>query len=312
MRTILCRYSPGRSVFGGPAALTIGNFDGLHRGHRSLIEEVAREKARLGNGARAIVVSFYPHPGEVVGKAEHLPRITSLHQKLEILSGWGVDCLCLIHFTRLFSQITAQVFLDDILIRSLGLSTLVIGPDARIGHKKQGTPEFMATHLKQFGKAFKVVSFVDAMGGVISSRRIRGLIEEGCVEDAAVLLDRLFAYRSRVVKGDQRGRVLGYPTANLHPNGQVVPKNGIYAAWAHVAGRKFPAAVSVGTRPTFNGHGIKIEAHLLDGDAGNLYGQIMEVAFVARIRDELKFNSIPELTAEIERDIVKIKGILTQ
>lgn len=310
MGTILRRHGSLGATVTGPTAVTIGNFDGLHLGHRSLISEVVREKTALGADALSVIVSFYPHPGEVLGKAAHLPRITSLHQKLAILSDWGVDLLYLVHFTAAFSKVSAKQFVDDLLISKLNVSTLVIGPDARVGHKKEGTPEFLVRELDRHRKRCRIVSFVDSEGSAVSSRRIRSLIEDGNVEQASLLLARPFAYRSRVVEGDQRGRTLGYPTANLLPNEQVVPRNGIYAARVRVGNTHYSAAVSVGVRPTFNGQGVKIEAYLLDYPGGDLYGKTIEVAFIARIRDELTFSNAAELKSEIERDVVKVRNIL--
>lgn len=310
MTTILRRHGPSSIRAEAPAAVTIGNFDGLHLGHRSLVSEVVREKSAMGRNARAVVISFYPHPGEVLGKSKHLPRLTTLHQKLTLLSDWGVDELYLIHFTKAFSQVSAKSFIDDILLRAVGADFLIIGPDARVGHNKEGTPEFLSRELTALGKSCRVVSFIDAGGAVISSRRIRGLIVEGRVEEANALLGRPFAYRSRIVRGDRRGRLLGFPTANLHPNDQVVPQNGIYAARLHLDSRQFDAAVSVGVRPTFNGSGIKIEAHILDYTGPEIYGRTVEVAFIARIRDELKFSGEEELKAEMRRDVEKIRAVL--
>ncbi|MBN8551193.1 MAG: hypothetical protein J0M12_17910, partial [Deltaproteobacteria bacterium] len=214
MGTALRRNHPAFILPDAASAVTIGNFDGLHSGHRALIAETVKAKQSLGRGAQAVVVSFYPHPGEVLGKAGHLPRITTLHQKMAILSEWGVDLLFLIHFTKQFSRVTATTFLNEILIGKLKAQSLFIGPDASVGFKKEGTPEFIKAHLAALGKQTHVLSFVDADGSAISSRRIRSLIVEGEVAAASQLLARPFVYRSRVVRGDQRGRLLGYPTAN--------------------------------------------------------------------------------------------------
>lgn len=311
MTTILARDCISTVVAGRPTAVTFGNFDGIHLGHQRLMSAVTEEQRRLGSDALSVVVSFYPHPGLVLGKAPRLPNITTLRQDLEILSQLGVNALYLVHFTPRFAALSAQEFINQVLLRTLNTQSLVVGPDARCGHNREGTPEYLQREFDRRGLVCRRVEFVESGSVAISSRRIRAAISEGAVSEAQALLGRPFCYASKVVHGDARGKQLGFPTANLHPNAQVVPAHGVYAVRAEFRGAVYPAVVNIGTRPTFQGSGVRIEAHLLDYGAGDFYGERLSLRFVERLRGEQKFDSLEDLRTQIRNDIASARRILS-
>ncbi len=309
--TLLCRQSVRRCIAGRACAVTLGNFDGLHLGHQQLLRAVAEEKKRLGPGACSVLVSFYPHPGVVLGKAPRLPQITTSRQKLRFMSEFGIDIFHAIRFTKEFASLTAQRFIEEILIQRLNTRTLVIGPDARVGHNREGTPEFIKAALGSLGRSCREIPFLAESGEVISSRRIRSLIEGGELQIAEKMLGRPFTYASTVIAGDQRGRQIGFPTANLHVNRQVLPRPGVYAGFAEVPQGVFKFVGNIGMRPTFSGKGLQLEAHLLDFPGDSLYGGHMALQFKARLRDEIRFAGIEELRAQIVNDIANARRMLS-
>lgn len=301
-----------RSGDGGPrqtreSVVTIGNFDGLHLGHQRLIKVLMEEKLRLHSGATTVVLSFYPHPGVVLGKAASLPQITTLRQELRILGELEVDTLHLLHFTKKFSALSAEDFIRQVLVENLNARTLIIGPDARVGHNREGDPNFIRSEFQRLGRRCVEVEFVPDGDAPISSRRIRDEIQLGQVESARRLLGRPFVYSSRVIHGERRGRSIGFPTANLLLNAQVLPKTGVYAGRVAVHGKTFGCVTNIGTRPTFDGKKVSVETHLLDYAGPEVYGARLEVEFWFRIRDERKFASPEELRTQIAADVTEAR-----
>ncbi len=304
----------GRSRLGllGPVYATIGNFDGVHLGHAKIIERL-NERYRQDNVKGTLaVVSFFPHPSLIVKKNPKAPLITTLRQKIKILESLGIHNLILIKFTRPFSKMSAKDFLQNILFKELDVSFLAIGPDARIGHKGLGTADFITGFFTKAGRSCETVPFKNTDGKKVSSREIRLMVESGSIEQVRNSLGRNFSLDGRVVKGDCRGRTLGFPTANLSVSKrQVLPNAGVYATISHLSGQKpLISVTNVGKRPTFGLSKIVIETHIPDFIEMDLYRKRLEVEFVACLRDEVSFKTVQELKTQIKKDIETTKSLL--
>jgi riboflavin kinase / FMN adenylyltransferase len=274
-----------------PRRVAVGTFDGVHLGHREVIR-----------GADT-VLTFYPHPLEVV-KPDAAPKlIYSQKIKQDLIAGLGVEELVVIPFDSDFSNRSADEFIDDVLVKRLSATHVSVGENFQFGARAQGNPAL----LRACGEfETRVVPLVEVHGETVSSSHIRGLVAAGEVKEASEFLGGPFLFEGEVVHGDKRGRELGFPTANIVPDDKLaVPGHGVYAAWAH--GK--PAAVNVGVRPTFvTGRGLLIEAFLLDFD-GDLYGETLRVAFVERLRGEKRFESVEDLVAQMERDVEQAREV---
>jgi riboflavin kinase / FMN adenylyltransferase len=282
-----------------PRHVAVGEFDGVHLGHR----EVMR-------GAET-VLTFEPHPRAVVAPEKAPKLITPLDTKIDLIAGLGVRELVVIPFDGAFASQSPQGFIDDVLVRQLGATKVSVGENFRFGHRARGD---VALLRAQDAFETRVVELVQGDGGVISSSHIRELIAAGEVERAAACLGSPFQLRGTVAHGDKRGRTLGYPTANLVPDPALVyPGYGVYACRASVEldgrRRSWPAATSVGVRPTFvTGRGLLVEAFLL-GFEGDLYGRELRLDFLSRLRGELRFDSVEELVAQMARDVEATRAI---
>jgi riboflavin kinase/FMN adenylyltransferase len=282
-----------------PRQIAVGEFDGVHLGHR----EVMR-------GADT-VLTFEPHPRAVVAPETAPKLITRLETKADLIASLGVRELVVIPFDGAFAAQTAQEFIDHVLVGQLGAEAVSVGENFRFGHKARGD---VALLLAQDAFSTRVVELVEADGEIVSSSHIRGLVAAGDIERANTCLGAPFQLRGPVAHGDKRGRTLGYPTANLVPDPALVyPGYGVYACRAAVeldgAWRSWPAATSVGVRPTFvTGRGLLVEAFLL-GFEGDLYGREMRLDFLSRLRGELRFDSVEELVAQMARDVEATRDI---
>jgi riboflavin kinase/FMN adenylyltransferase len=294
----------------GPSAVTIGKFDGVHAGHRSVIARLRREAAAAG--LVSTVLTFDRHPLALL-KPDLCPgTLTSNDQKRAVLETTGIDALVMIEFTHAFSLEEPQEFVTDVLVGTLHAKLVFVGPDFRFGHRGLGTVEELERLGRLHGFEVRMIEAVRPLGDrVISSTWIRDLLAEGRVAEAATLLERRSTVRGIVVPGERRGRELGYPTANLARSVEgYVPADGVYAAYATVDGRTMPAAVSIGNNPTFVGVPDKqIEAHLLDEDL-DLYGKMVEIAFVKYIRGMEKFASVGELVTQMTHDEANVRHLL--
>jgi riboflavin kinase/FMN adenylyltransferase len=290
--------------------VAIGNFDGVHRGHQALVR-TARALAHDAGG-EAVVLTFDPHPARFF--APHLapPMIAPLERRLELLGEAGADVVVIEPFDAAFAAIEADAFVSTVLGRQLGARHVVVGYDFSFGKGRHGTPALLTSLGRALGLGVTVVPAVMADGLVCSSTKIREFVLEGRVDGARLLLGRPFEIAGEVVRGAGRGRGLGIPTANVRPDGELLPRTGIYAGYAQRPGEdaRFPAAVSIGTNPTFvpGGHEITVEAHLLDFD-GDLYGARLRLLLLARLRDEHRFASVDELMAQIQQDIARTREI---
>ena len=301
--------SGGLPKGGASIVATLGSFDGIHRGHCSLLSKVVEVAARRTEG-RSGLISFYPHPAQVLGKAPSIPALTTLRQRIRILAEVGLTDLFLIHFTPRMAGLTAREFIERFLLDSLKVESLIIGPDARIGRGGEGTTETISSELDARGREVVVLPFLEEGGDRISSRRIRTLIQSGEVARAALALGRPFTLDARVVAGDGRGNTIGFPTANLHSSRQVLPQRGVYATTCTLRGQRYLSVTNVGERPTFQGRGVRAECHLLDYRGDSFRGQRVEVAFHERIRDELAFHSVDALCEQIKSDCATARRIV--
>ncbi len=290
------------------SALTIGAFDGVHRGHQVLIATLV-ERAHAAQRA-AVVLTFYPHPSVVLRGRRPSFYLSTPEEKAERLGALGVDVVVTHPFNAEVSQITAADFVDR-LVTQARLAELYCGPDFALGHQRQGDMEFLRTQGQQRGFTVNIIQPTLMDGEVISSTRIRQTLRDGAVEQAARMLGHNFRLTGAVVEGAQRGRTIGIPTANLASSEEhALPAVGVYACRAHTPAGARNAVVNIGFRPTFNTHEPRptIEAHLLDY-SGDLYGASLTLEFLARLRPEMKFSGIDALVAQINSDIEAARKI---
>jgi riboflavin kinase/FMN adenylyltransferase len=290
------------------AWLTIGVFDGVHRGHRQIIRKLAEEAH--AQSEPAVVLTFHPHPASVLSGQE-IKCLTTSEERAELMGSLGVDYVITQRFTRGLSTATAYEYMDR-LRQSLGLKRLLIGYDFALGRGREGNASRLAEIGQSMGYSVEVVPALGDESGVISSTEIRKLVSIGNVGEASKLLGGEYRLAGPVIHGDGRGRHIHIPTANIdYPKEKVIPANGIYACRAVVGAERFMAATNIGFNPTFTPEKKipSLEAHLLDFDR-DLYGQEVKLEFVARLRDELKFDSVGALLEQIYDDINKTRGML--
>ncbi len=304
----------GESASAAGCVVTIGAYDGVHLGHQYVVGQVRALAAALG--VATAVVTFDRHPATVVRPGSAPKLLTDLDQKLELLAAAGVDCCLVVRFDHARSEETAEDFVTTVLADQLHARAVVVGKDFHFGHARQGDVALLRRMGAERGFDVHGLDLVGRDGDVgppVSSTRIRQLLAQGAVEAAAGMLGRDHEVRGQVERGDGRGRELGFPTANVAvPHDLCLPADGIYAGWYRGPdGEAHRAALSLGRRPTFYDHTDTslLEAYLLDFD-GDLYDQPAAVRFHARIRDEERFGSIPELVAQIDRDVVATRQAL--
>jgi riboflavin kinase/FMN adenylyltransferase len=293
----------------GPAHATIGSFDGIHRGHQALLRPLiagARE-----SGAASVLVTFEPHPRCVVDPNHCPASLTTLDEKSWLLQQIGLDHLLVIPFNAQVSALSPAAFMKR-LSAGMNLRHLVVGNDFRFGHGRRGDPTFLRRLGERQGFTVEVPPTLSRGGEPVSSSRIRRLVLLGQMRAAAQLLGRDFLFRAVVEHGEKRGRQLGYPTANLRiaPN-KLVPATAVYAARVEVDGQMRQGALSVGYRPTFGGHNLTVEVYIIDFD-GDLYGQLLTVWFVQRLRGEKRFASVAGLQQQMGRDVENARRILAR
>ncbi len=291
-------------------ALTLGSFDGVHRGHLAIcrrVVELVRENGLRGGAA----VTFARHPRAVLDPQRPPRLLTTPAEKIPLLAATGLDRLYVLSFDEELRKLDYRSFVRDVLIARLGMRDLVLGHDVHFGHERGGTADAVATLARHDGFRFHQVESVLEGGEPVSSTRIRGLIEAGRLEDACALLGHPYLVRGEVVEGRGLGRRLGFPTANLKwgDPAKLLPPPGVYAAWAREEGRRewAEAVLNLGTAPTVDPHGsMGLEVHLLDGDH-RLQGRILQVVFGERIRSERRFPSLEELVARIQQDVAEAR-----
>jgi riboflavin kinase/FMN adenylyltransferase len=280
--------------------LALGNFDGLHRGHMKIVERVRRTAEE--SGATPVVLTFDPHPTRVL-RPDKAPRVLMTEaQKSETLAAAGMRGLAVVRFTPELSRWDPETFVRLVLVEWLGVSEVWVGANFLFGHGRAGTFAVLHALAERYGFRADKIDPVCVRGEAVSSTRVRRLLAEGRVGEAGVLLGRHFYLDGDVVAGDGRGRQIGYPTANLRTDGELVPPNGVYATVARTPDGLLPAVTNIGVRPTFGGGGaVSIETHLLRGGR-DLYGARLRLYFVQRLRAEQAFSSPAALVARIEQD----------
>ena len=295
--------------------LTIGNFDGLHVGHRAIVQTVV-ERARTLDG-EAVVYTFEPHPRKVLTPSEAPPLLTTLEQKLELLEGYGIGCVILEPFGPEFSQVTPDRFVRENIHERIRPIEVYVGYDFHYGRDREGSMRLLKEAGPRLGFSVTIIGEITIGDRDVNSTRVRELLERGEVEEVAELLGRPFCARGRIGEGDHRGRELGFPTANLQAESEVLPANGVYAGevvflddGAPARGTRLAAVSNVGHRPTFgDGRGVVAEAHLLDFD-GDLYGRRIDLSFTHHLRGEQKFEGPNALRAQIARDVAACRELL--
>lgn len=294
----------------GRSVVTIGVFDGVHRGHQAIIRHaVATARA---SGLSSVVLTFDPHPAEVVRPGSHPAVLTGPQFKADLIEALGVDALCVLPFTMDFSRLAPDEFVHDVLVEHLHAATVVVGENFRFGHKAAGDVTLLTELGRRFGFSVENSPLLTDDGTTFSSTYVRACIAAGDVSAAALALGRDHRVEGVVVRGDQRGRGMGFPTANLEtlPHA-AVPADGVYAGWLIRGGKRLPAAVSVGTNPTFSGTQRRVEAHVLDFD-DDLYGEHVGVDFTAYIRPMTPFTSVEGLIEAIAADVEQTRVILLE
>lgn len=289
-------------------AVAVGNFDGVHQGHARIVERLRDEARRVGGPA--VVFTFDPHPVRLLRPEACPPPLTWTQRKAELLTLLGVDAVVAYPTDDALLKLTAQEFFDRILRELLDARALVEGTNFCFGRDRSGTVDVLREFCNSAGVALDVVEPLTRDGDVVSSSRVRKLIEAGAIDEAGSLLTRPYRIRGLVRHGAARGAKLGFPTANVDAVDTLVPGSGVYAGCAITAGRRWPAAIHIGPNPTFGEAQRKIEVHLI-GFAGDLYGTTLEVDFSVRLRDVRKFADIEELKAQLQRDVERVEGALS-
>ena len=291
-------------VVTGPTSMAIGVMDGVHIGHRALL-------SRLDRSAEATVLTFEPHPVEVLRPGTPPRLITSLEERLARLESAGIDCVGVLDLSEI-KELSPEDFVKGILVDRMRLAHLVVGEDFRFGKDRTGDVALLERMGTELGFVVETTPLVTRDEIPVSSSRIRELIESGDVSGASELLDSWFTITNVVVDGDKRGRQIGFPTANLRPPARkVIPARGVYACFATVAGEVHDAAVNVGVRPTFGGGELLVEAFILDFDE-DIYGNDLSIEFVQYLRPELEFSGVEDLVARMEQDVVDTRASLDQ
>jgi riboflavin kinase/FMN adenylyltransferase len=288
--------------------VAIGVFDGVHRGHAALVRTAA--KAAAEREARSLVVTFDPHPTAVVAPHAVPAQLTTIERRIALLGSLGVDAVCVMPFTKELSQLSPDDFARRVLVDALHAKAVVVGENFRFGHKAAGDVAMLVELGAELG--FEVLpQTLAADAEAYSSTRVRKLVAAGEVAAAAEILGRDFGVEGTVVHGAGRGgTALGFPTANLDvPEGMAVPADGVYAGWLFLGSRRVPAAISVGTNPTFDGDARTVEAHLLDFDE-DIYGERVRLDFTAHLRGQVAFDGLEPLIAQIETDVADTRRAL--
>ncbi|MBG0828793.1 bifunctional riboflavin kinase/FAD synthetase [Planomonospora sp. ID67723] len=301
----------------GRSVITIGVFDGVHTGHQQMVARAVAMAGRLG--LPSVVVTFDPHPDEVVRPGTHPPRLTTARHRTELLAALGVDAVCVLPFTLEFSRMSPDEFVQTVLVDRLHAAGVVVGENFRFGHKASGDVETLRTLGEKYDFEAEGVPLV-SNGEAISSTLIRERLAGGDIEAVTAALGRPHRVEGVVVRGYQRGRQLGFPTANVEsPEYTAIPADGVYAGWlqciptgnlpAVYAGERWPAAISVGTNPTFEGVPRTVEAYALDRDDLDLYGAHVAVEFGHRLRGNTKFDSIEALVEQMNADVAEARRL---
>jgi riboflavin kinase/FMN adenylyltransferase len=282
------------------SVVTVGNFDGIHLGHQALVAQTVEEARR--RAAAAVVVTFNPHPVKVLAPGRAPRLILTVQDKIELLKKLGVDVVVNQRFDSSFANLRAEEFVRRSIVDRLKTKKILVGPDLRFGHRREGNVEQLVRWGAELGFEVSIVEPILVDGVRVSSSRIRGLLEQGRVDEARASLGRYHFISGTVIEGTRRGREIGFPTANIASRTEVVPGDGIYATLFHVDGKWWPSASSIGVNPTFGPGPRTVESYILDFGR-DLYNKEIKLAFAKKIRDEKKFADVAGLIAQIEDDV---------
>lgn len=293
----------------GRCVVTIGVFDGVHRGHQLIIGRAVERARELA--VPSVLLTFDPHPSEVVRPGSHPPVLTTQRYRADLVERLGVEVVCVQPFTREFSRLTPDEFVHHALVEHLHARHVVVGENFRYGARAAGDLASLAAAGRRWGFSVEGVPLQGSADTTWSSTYVRSCVGGGDVAAAAAALGRPHRLEGVVVRGDQRGRQLGYPTANVQPGPwAAVPADGVYAGWlVRRDGQRLPAAISVGTNPTFDGREQRVEAYVLDW-SGDLYGELVGLDFVDRLRETERFADVEALLAQMERDVARAREVL--
>ncbi len=294
----------------GNAVVTTGTFDGVHVGHVKIIKRLVEITKKTGG--ESVLLTFWPHPRVIVSPTnDDIKLLSTIDEKTEILAKLGIDHLVILPFTREFSELSSEQYIEDILTEGLGTKVLVIGYDHRFGKNREGGIDYLLKHSDRFKIQIEEISRQEIENITISSTKIRNAIINGKVQIANELLGRPYSFSGHVVKGRQLGRTIGFPTANVQvqKNYKLIPKNGVYASKITLRNLEYEGIMNIGNRPTVDGIGRTQEVHIFDFN-DDIYGEILKVEIIEFIREEIKFDSIEKLIAQIKLDCEIAKKIL--
>ncbi|MEP7044780.1 MAG: bifunctional riboflavin kinase/FAD synthetase [Dokdonella sp.] len=307
--SLLFRDVAGPNLAPGGSVLCVGAFDGVHLGHRALLARV-RERA-AARGLPALAVSFEPIPREFFARGAPVPRLASAREKIEYLFAGGISTLLSLRFNAALAAMSAEAFIDQVLLQRCAAREIWIGADFRFGHARRGDVALLREHGARLGFDVEVMDDVCVDGERASSSTVRAHLAAGEFDATARLLGRRFAIGGHVVRGQQLGRQLGYPTANIRLGRRTSPVGGIFAVRVHgIAATALPGVASLGVRPTVNGVEPLLEAHVFDFD-GDLYGRRIDVEFVHKLRDEERFHDLDAMVRQIDRDAIEARTVLS-
>lgn len=286
---------------------TIGNFDGVHVGHKQIIKSIKDIAGK--KGLSTCVITFHPHPQKVLQNID-IPLLVPIRERLKLLEKEGVDYTACYTFSKDISRISAKDFITDILVGKLNVKHLIVGPDFSFGNKREGNAGLLQKLGKEHGFETEVIGPVLIDSEIVSSSAIRDLLLNGDARKAAKFLGYNFYIEGQVKEGEKRGRKIGFPTTNLETDWDILPKTGVYATYAFIDNKKFDSITNVGFRPTFGNNKLLIETHVFNFNS-DIYGKRIKVEFVERIRDEERFESVDALVAQIKKDVENVKKLLT-
>ncbi len=294
----------------GNAVVTTGTFDGVHVGHVKIIKRLVEITKKIGG--ESVLLTFWPHPRVIVSPSnDDIKLLSTIDEKSEILAKLGIDHLVILPFTREFSELSSEQYIEDILTEGLGTKVLVIGYDHRFGRNREGGIDYLLKHSDRFKIKIEEISRQEIENITISSTKIRNAIINGKVQIANELLGRPYSFSGHVVKGRQLGRTIGFPTANVQvqKNYKLIPKNGVYACKIILRNQEYNGIMNIGNRPTVDGVGRTQEVHIFDFN-DDIYGEILKVEIIEFIREEIKFDSIEKLITQIKLDCEIAKKLL--
>lgn len=290
--------------------VTIGNFDGVHKGHQKIIASVLKEAGTLGT--KSMAITFEPHPMKVLRPERDVKMLTPPEEKAHLLRHYGIDTVLFILFDRDFASMQAEDFIEELLVERLGAKMIIVGHGYAFGKGKRGTTDLLKKYGRKHGFKVKVVRNAELDSNVVSSSRIRSLLGWGRVCEAASYLGRPYMIEGTVIKGEGRGaKLLDTPTANITTPNELVPKEGVYAVRVDLEGKTFDGVCNIGTNPTFGNAEPSYEVHIF-GLKRNLRGERLKIYFIERLREEIRFPDVDALHAQIETDIAKAKQVLSR